>query len=281
MRRSLVVLIALAACSKGSDKPATTGSSSGSAGSATVEMGKVLIYVDDQQVAQVSVEQVATWPRLDTIVPTAAKRLGKWERVTLEARSPKPLDINKPSMTFPDLVPALFPGQDGAPAFGYFDPVELAKKGNPQLRRDHIHDIHIVLAQNSGRGENESGEGGGADPTKLVITVKTPKGESQLVGTQLLEMPRQAPPGDNGGMGWPLSKILEKAGTTKYEKLIVTDAKGTNLTLEKQDLDPNVAMPFVKLNRQGALRFIVFKKNGEAWTRGGDLREMTAIEVVK
>jgi hypothetical protein len=282
MRRSLVVLIALAACSKGTDKPATTGGSAGSAGSAApVEMGKVLIYVDDQQVAQVAPEQVAQWPRLDTIVPTAAKRLGKWERVTLEEGSPKPIDINKPSATFPDLVPALFPGADGAPAFGYFDPVELAKKGNPQLRQDHVHNIRIVLAQNSGRGENESGEGGGTDPTKLEITVKTAKGESKLMGAQLLEMPRQPPPGENGGMGWPLAAILEKAGVRKYEKLIVTDAKGTNLTLEKQDVDPELAMPFVKLNRQGSLRFIVFKKNGEAWTRGGDLRELTRIEVVK
>ena len=281
MRRSIVVLIALAACGKGSsEKPATPGSA-GSAVAPKVETGKVLIYVDDQQVAQVPVEQVAQWPRLDTIVPTAAKRLGKWERVTLEAGSPKPIDINKPSATFPDLVPALFPGADGAPAFGYFDPVELAKKGNPQLRQDHIHDIHITLAQNSGRGENESGEGGGADPTKLEITIKSASGESKLMGTQLLEMPRQPPPGDNGGMGWPLASILEKGGVTKYEKLIVSDAKGTNLTLEKQDVDPKVAMPFVKLNRQGSLRFIVFKKNGEAWTRGGDLRDLIRIEVVK
>jgi hypothetical protein len=101
------------------------------------------------------------------------------------------------------------------------------------------------------------------------------------MGTQLLEMPRQPPPGDNGGMGWPLASILEKAGVTTYEKLIVSDAKGTHLTLEKQDVDPKVAMPFVKLNRQGALRFIVFKKNGEAWTRGGDLRDLSHVEVVK
>ena len=40
-------------------------------------------------------------------------------------------------------------------------------------------------------------------------------------------------------------------------------------------------MPFVKLNRQGTLRFIVFKKSGDTWTRGGDLRELTRIQVVK
>lgn len=281
LRRALVVVLALAACSKG-DAPAKTGSA-GSAGSAapTVDSKNVLVFVDDQQVAQVTPEQVAQWPRVDTLVPTAAKRLGKWQNVTLEASSPKPVDINQPSATFPELVPALFPGADGAPAFGYFDPVELAKKGSPQLRQDHVHDVHIKLAQNSGRGENETGDGGGTDPAKLELTVKVGKTETKLIGTQLLDMPRQPPPGDNGGMGWPLSAIMDKAGVKKYEKLICSDIKGTNLTLEKQDLDPAGAMPFVKLNRQGSLRFIVFKKNGEVWTRGGDLRDLAKIEVVK
>jgi hypothetical protein len=276
---ALVVLFLIGACSKGSDKPATKAGSAGSA--AAPASPNVLLFVDDQEVAQVTPEQVAQWPRVDTLVPTAAKRLGKWQNVTLEASSPKPIDINQPSTTFPELVPALFPGADGAAAFGYFDPVELAKKGNPQLRQDHVHDVHIKLAQNSGRGENETGEGGGTDPTKLELTVKTAKGESKVTGAQLLEMPRQPPPGENGGMGWPLAAILGKAGVAKYEKLILTDAKGTNLNLEKQDLDPKVAMPFVKLNRQGSLRFIVFKRQGEAWTRGGDLRELARIEVVK
>ena len=71
-----------------------------------------------------------------------------------------------------------------------------------------------------------------------MLVIKTAKGEVSLPGNQLLEMPRQPPPGDNGGMGWPLDAILQKAGVTKYQKLIATDSKGTNLTLEKQDLVP-------------------------------------------
>ena len=122
--------------------------------------------------------------------------------------------------------------------------------------------------------------GQGSEATSDLV-IKTAKEEVPLPGTLLLEMPRQPPPGDNGGMGWPLDAILQKAGVTKYEKLICTDSKGTNLTLEKQDLDPKIAMPFVKLNRQGSLRFIVFKKTGETWTRGGDLRELTRVLVVK
>ncbi|HSD87601.1 MAG TPA: hypothetical protein VLB44_08800, partial [Kofleriaceae bacterium] len=119
-------------------------------------------------------------------------------------------------------------------------------------------------------------------PAKIEVTIKTAKGEQKLLGTQLLEMPRQPPPGQTtGGLGWPLAAILDKAGVKKYEKLIVSDGKDTNLTLEKQDLDPAKAMPFVKLNRQGSLRFIVFKKEGETWKRGGDLRGLARVEVVK
>ena len=38
---------------------------------------------------------------------------------------------------------------------------------------------------------------------------------------------------------------------------------------------------FVKLNRQGSLRFRIYKQQGEGWTPGGDLRELISIEVLK
>lgn len=275
--RRLVVLLALAACSKGSsDKPAT-----GSAGSAVVAPKPaegVALFVDGQQVATVTKDQAGAWPRVDSLVPKAAGRLGKWQKVILTGDGQQ--QIESPSSKYPELVPALFPGKDGEAAFGYFDPVELAKKGSPQVRADHLKEVRIQLAENSGRGENDHGDSGGVDPTKLELTIKTSKGEQKLLGPQLLEMPRQPPPGENGGMGWPLSAILEKAGVKTYEKLIVSGGT-TDLTLEKQDLDPATSVPFVKLNRQGSLRFIVFKKNGDAWARGGDLRDLARIEVVK
>lgn len=238
----------------------------------------VALFVDGQQVGTITDAQAAAWPRVDTLVPVAARRLGKWQTVILTGDGQT--QIESPSQKYPELVPALFPGKDGGAAFGYFDPVELAKKGNPQVRADHLKEVRIQLAENSGRGENESGEGGGTDPAKLELTIKTAKGEQKLLGTQLLEMPRQPPPGDNGGMGWPLAAILDKAGIKGAEKIIVSNAT-TNLTLEKQDLDAAASVPFVKLNRQGSLRFIVFKKAGDAWNRGGDLRDLSRIEVVK
>ncbi len=277
--RRLVVLLALAtACSKGSSEKKPAEGSAGSAAAPAPVAEGVGLFVDGQQVGSVTNAQAAAWPRVDTLVPTNARRLGKWQTVILTGDGQT--QIESPSQKYPELVPALFPGKDGAVAFGYFDPVELAKKGNPQVRADHLKDVRIVLAQNSGRGENESGEGGGTDPAKLELTIKTAKGEQKLLGAQLLEMPRQPPPGDNGGMGWPLAAILDKAGVKGAEKVIVSNAT-TNLTLEKQDLDPAASVPFVKLNRQGSLRFIVFKKAGEAWNRGGDLRELSRIEIVK
>jgi hypothetical protein len=51
------------------------------------------------------------------------------------------------------------------------------------------------------------------------------------------------------------------------------------LTIEKADLADEV--PYVKLNRQGSLRFRIFKKVGDGWQPGGDLRTLTRIEVLK
>ena len=63
--------------------------------------------------------------------------------------------------------------------------------------------------------------------------------------------------------------------------MLLTDGKETALTLEKADLDEKVSVPYVKLNRQGSLRVIVYKKHGDAWQRGGDLRGLAYIEVQK
>jgi len=49
------------------------------------------------------------------------------------------------------------------------------------------------------------------------------------------------------------------------------------LLLDKKDLDDNT-IPFIKLNKQGSLRFRVLKKAGEGWNTSGDLRGLTVIE---
>lgn len=281
--KTLLLLISLvAACSKGdSKKPTTTEGSagSGSAAPAPAEKG-VAIFVEDQQVGSLALDKVNLWPRLDTLVPVTARRLGTWETISLVGA--KTTDVQQPSARFPELVPALFPGEGGEPAFGMFDPVELAKHGKPALREDHIHEVRVKLADASGRGQNDQGAGGGQDPRALKLTIKTASGEQVVTGETLLETERDFQPGhDDGGKGWPLATILEHAGVKKYERLRLTGENGTNLTLEKQDLDPKTSVPFVKLNRQGTLRFRVFEKKGDTWQPGKDLRGLTLVEVLK
>src|SRR5690606_8602813 len=135
------------------------------------------IFVDDAQVATLTDDQVKLWPRLDTIVPMAARRLGTWDSIQLGGAKPEPVTISKPSATHPELVPAIFPGEDGAPAFGMFDPVELAKKGQPALRENSLKEIRVVLAKNTGRGENDHSGGEAGDPALLKLAIKSKAGE--------------------------------------------------------------------------------------------------------
>jgi hypothetical protein len=280
--KTLLLVISLVACSKGESKqPPAQGSATGSAAAQPAAAEKAVeIFVDDQPVGKLAMAQVALWPRLDTLVPVAARRLGTWQTITLKGA--KSTDVQQPSSTYPELVPAIFPSESGAPSFGMFDPVELAKKGKPALREDAISEVRIALAKDGMRGQNDHGEGGGGDPTKIELHVKAAGADQVIKGPKLLEMPREAQPGETGeGKGWPLAKILEQAGVKKYERLRLSGENGTNLTLEKQDLDPKTSVPFVKLNRQGSLRFRVFKKEGDTWQAGQDLRGLVAIEVLK
>jgi hypothetical protein len=292
--RGLWFAIALLAGCHGEDPPAArpagsgSGSGSGSAAAPVPPPAMIALFVDDAAAGQVSRAQVDAWPRLDAMVPPAARRLGMWQDVYLKGKTAKPTELHQPSATYPELVPALFPGEDGLPAFGMFDPVELAKHGKAALVEYGVHEIRIKLNHDSGRGEHEEGQSGGgahesADPNDLKLTVKTARGEQVIEGKKLLAIPRQRQPGDEGGepKGWPLTLILELAGVKSYQRLLLTDAAGLNLTLEKVDLDPKVAVPFIKLNRQGQLRFRVFKKQGQGWVPSGDLRDLQRIEILK
>jgi hypothetical protein len=277
---SLIISLvtSLVACSKGESKPKADPKT---AEHPAVTNNSIAVFVDDQQVGTLAPEQVKLWPRLDTLVPVSARRLGTWQTITLKADA-KSTDLQQPSATHPELVPALFPNDAGAPSFGMFDPVELAKHGKPALREDGIHEVRIALTKGGGRGQNDTGQGGGQDPRAIELTIKTPKSEQVVKGDKLLETPRESQPGETGeGKGWTLASILDHAGVKGYEKLLLTGEGGTNLTLEKQDLDPKSSIPFVKLNRQGALRFRVFKKQGDTWQPGQDLRGLVRVEVLK
>ena len=143
MRTSLCFALALASCSSSKDAPKPTPATGSGSGLASVASAKLEIFVDDKSVNLLAVPQLSAWPRVDTLVPVTARRLGTWEVVHLKSQSPAPTDINHPSATYPDLVPVVFLAQDNTASFGMFDPVELAKHGKPMLRVDGITEIRI------------------------------------------------------------------------------------------------------------------------------------------
>lgn len=270
---SLWVVLALASCGKDKaktdDKPPVPAPAP-----ATVQ-----IFVNDAQVGTVALDQLKLWPRLDALVPSSARHLGSWQDLTFKSATSAPL--HTPSANYPDYVPALFPGDDGKASFAMFDPVELAKHGKPAAaREDDVSEIRIKLSE-GGHGQNEQGDAADADPMKIKVTVKTAQGEKVIEGAKLLAVPREAPPGEKDLKGWTLATLLKTAGVTKYEKVLLTDAAGLNLTLEKQDLDPATSIPFLKLNRQGSLRVKIYKKQGDSWQASGDLRGLVRVEIVK
>jgi hypothetical protein len=283
---TLAAVAALAAPGCHGDKPAPAaqgaGSASATAGAgssvaATVVPGGVELFVNDLTLGSVQPSLIANWPRLDSLVPGDARKLGTWELVTISSAKPQPTALAQPSTRFPDMVPAVFPGDGGAPAFGMFDPVELARKGKPAMREDHVTAIRIKVAQGGNRGQNDDGNTAAADPTQLVIAVKTAAGVSQLTGAQVLALPREATPGSPDQKGWRLAALLDAAGVKTFEHLVLHDAGGNNLTLDKADVS-NTSVPFLKLNKQGMLRLKVYKKAGDGWNAAGDLRGLTAIE---
>src|SRR3569623_655043 len=132
---SLCVVVALASCSgkKDQPKPEPVGSGSAAPVAPAPAPASVQIFVNDAVVGTIAIEQIKLWPRLDALVPTSARHLGSWQELTFKAAKPEAL--HQPSASYPDYVPALFPGEDGKPSFGLFDPVELAKHGKPAASR--------------------------------------------------------------------------------------------------------------------------------------------------
>jgi len=281
MRWVLLFSVAVACVGCGSKHEAEP--SAGSAGSAVAKPAGLQIFVDGKQVATVTAAQLAEWPRVDQLVPTDARRLGRWQDVELVGAKPKPTDMQSPSATYPDLVPALFPGEGGEPSFGMFDAVELAKKGKAQLREDHLTAVRIkLLPEDAGRGQHEQGNGGGKDPALLKITFVMPDGKSTVLGHEkLLALPRDNLPGTTDGKGWALQTILTAGGVTKFDKIVVSNANNVALNLDKTNFTSD-SIPFVKLNRKGELRLRIYKKSGTEWQpAGGDVSDLDGIQVLK
>jgi hypothetical protein len=278
---ALTCLAIAAGCDKKSTAPNGTGSGSGTAlaGGPPEPIKVAEIFVGDEVVAQVDAKKLADYPRLDSLLPEENRRYGSWESITVVGGSGGPQTIEKPADTYRDLIPVLYPAATGA-SFGLFDPVEAAKKGAPKISHTGVREIRIAISDDERGGEHGHGGGAPVDPTKLVLTISTPSGDKQITGAELVALPREkAPTGDNEG--WRLTAVLDAVGIEGAKEIVLTGGDGTDLKLTATELDPAKAIPFLKLNRQGQIRFRVYTKQGTGWSLGGDLRALAAIKVLK
>ena len=274
----LIIAVAVAGgCKKEKKQTDTGGSASGGTAAAPVaDPNTVEITVDGQSVAKVALKDLDAYPRLDTLVPAEDRRLGTW--MSIHFAGPN-TSLEKPSQQHPDKVPVLFKNKDGKPAFGMFDPVEHAKHGEPGFRADAITKVEIKLSKQERGGDHQGGTGEGADPTKLVVEINTPQGKKQITGPEILKLPREPQPGNEDTKGWRVQQFLEAAGVTKYESVTLTAVNGASVPLTKKELDPATTVAFIKLNKQGELRFRHYTKQGDGWQPGADLRGLKKIDV--
>lgn len=244
--------------------------------------GEIAILVNGKEVAKLTSGAVAKYPRLDTLLPEDAQRLGTWAEITTVTDDPSavPTGIKSPSQSYPDLVPALYPEAGGA-AFGMFDPVELAKQGKPKVAHTKIREVRVTLLADGMRGQNDHQGGGVSDPTQLKIQIASPQGAKVLTGPELLALPRVAQPDGGDHQGWDLIAVLDSIGLGKWSELALADADGVSATVARKDLSADKGVAFLKLNRSGAVRFRVYSKTGTGWTTGADVRGLASIKVLK
>lgn len=277
----LLVAIVVSACggTKEEEKVATNNSPGVGSQLAPPKPAGVELLVGTTVAATVDDAKVKDWPRLDSLLPENARRLGKWSSIKITTASGKVLDLDKPFETDRDKLPALFPSEGGGVSFGMFDPVELGKRGKAMLREDKIQRIAVLLDEESMRGGNDHQGGDIVDPANVKLKITTAKGTVELAGDKLLGIARVPQPGaTSDAKGWTLDTILAAAEVTAYKKVTLLDASGASIPLEKREVTAD-SVPFIKLNRQGSLRFRLYKKQGEGWSPSGDLRSLAEIRV--
>jgi hypothetical protein len=268
-----LIVAVLLAC--GGKKKAETGGGSASGGGtgsapAAVDDDSVDIVVDGASVAKIAAKDLASYPRLDSLLPAEDRRLGTWDKLVFTAATAATLE--RPSQQHPDKVPVIY-AHGGKPAFGMFDPVELAKHGEPGFKVEGVKKIEITLSKVERGGQHQGSTGEGADPTQIVVKI----GDKQITGPEILKLPREPQPGNEDTKGWRVQQFLTAAGVTKFQTITLVDANGATVPLTKKELDGGVA--FIKLNKQGALRFRMYTKKGEGWEPGADLRSLVRIDI--
>ncbi len=240
------------------------------------------LYVDETKIAALDRAKAEAWPRLDSLLPVNARRYGTWNGISGKDKNGA-FEIKKPGSTYGALVPALYPSTSGSGvSLGLFDPVELAKKGAPKVNHEELGELRVHLEKDGMRGQNDHSGGDAVDPNTIKLAIEAGDKKLELTGGKLLEIPRENAPDDDTGehKGWSLLAVLAAEKIPQPKRVLLTGDE-MNLTLEQEDLDPKTAVPFIKLNRQGSLRFRVYRKTGDTWTLGGDLRGLRKIQILK
>ncbi|HVV84948.1 MAG TPA: hypothetical protein VHE35_17915 [Kofleriaceae bacterium] len=252
------------------------------------------IFVDDQQVA--SSAELSAEPRPLVEVFPAAPSLDTWLALEAIDASGKAHTTMAPLQTQAGKFPAVAVGADG---------VELGFRtgGATGPLADPVHEVTRITikthgdrgqiaAQVAAEGEHGGGDSAGnrehADEARpaaspdLQIEITGAGGDSVFTGDKLAALPVvHAPSGDTITPGWSLTDLLHAAGVKHPQLVHLTDGEGATLQLAAADFDPAKTVLYLKLNRSGVIRFRVFRKTGETWEVGGELRGITKINIVK
>ncbi len=280
-----LMMTATSACeSKGKTPPAATAPAP----------RPLAVFLDDREVATTAV--VGSQPRPLRDAAPGAPAVDAWIGITVVDRAGKVHTTLAPGRNQAGTTPVLVAGKAGVD-FGFLADGAAAPTG---LVVD-VARITIGVKGDAGQIANQVGHppddrGGGdsggkrehgdeARPTvsaDLRIAISGAGGESVFTGDRLAALPTiKAPSGDTETAGWSLVDVLAAAGITKPKVVHLTDGEGSTLRLDAADFDPTKVILYLKLNRSGVIRFRVFRRVGEAWEVGGELRGITKIHVVE
>lgn len=287
MRRLAIVLaLALApACKK--DAPASE-QQSGAKHDAGAIAERVAVFLATKQVGELDVGKASTYVPLHSMMPPEFANLESWASIEVKTVRGHGQTLVAPAKTHPGEVAALF-ATEGGIALGFFAPADVAKKGKPKLTIPGVTEVRVQVPEMApGQGGGDGGGGGeegGERPVPtadLKIEINLGGVDTMFTGDQLAKIPTTtAPIGDMDTPGWTLPAVLKAAGVDVKSlkgKVVMYGDEGANLILEPGDLDNVNTVAFIKLNRQGKLRFRLFKKAGATWDVTGELRGIASIE---
>ena len=188
MQKRVVIAAVVLAAAAGCGKSSNASSDDPLPPPATAEkhvLPGVEVFANDKSIVRLTPDQVSSWVQLPGVLPMSFRRQGMWSQISLKGRGETPQVIAKPSDTYPDKIPALYPGDNGSLSFGMFDSVELAKHGVPVMHADNIREVRVTVDLNSGRGQNDDGNSGVGDPRAIELVV----GKQTIKGDKLIEIP--------------------------------------------------------------------------------------------